>query len=155
MTKRTWQTYFKINQFVRQPEEPAGPPHYLISSTADDMATERFSHASSLVYQVNGEDTGDTLSAYSSSPETVFGAAYLAILPSHRLLHGSSSVRSVLEKAFQPGRGEYLHCTLTPSVFGPFAVVERNFYYHSATSACFVCVVFIDEEKNQCTVLVF
>uniref|UniRef100_A0A671W748 leucine--tRNA ligase n=1 Tax=Sparus aurata TaxID=8175 RepID=A0A671W748_SPAAU len=48
--------------------------------------------------KVNGEETGETLSAYSSSPETVFGAAYLAILPSHRLLHGSSSVRSVLEK---------------------------------------------------------
>ncbi|TNN37209.1 putative leucine--tRNA ligase, mitochondrial [Liparis tanakae] len=53
--------------------------------------------------KVNGEETGETLSAYSSSPETVFGAAYLAILPSHRLLHGSSSVRSALEKAFQPG----------------------------------------------------
>uniref|UniRef100_A0A8C9Y3X5 leucine--tRNA ligase n=1 Tax=Sander lucioperca TaxID=283035 RepID=A0A8C9Y3X5_SANLU len=54
--------------------------------------------------KVDGEDTGETLSAYSSSPETVFGAAYLAILPSHRLLHGSSSVRSALEKVFQPGR---------------------------------------------------
>ncbi|XP_019947020.2 leucine--tRNA ligase, mitochondrial [Paralichthys olivaceus] len=54
--------------------------------------------------KVNGEETGETLSAYSSSPETVFGAAYLAILPSHRLLHGSSSVRSALEKSFQPGR---------------------------------------------------
>ncbi|XP_032373297.1 leucine--tRNA ligase, mitochondrial [Etheostoma spectabile] len=54
--------------------------------------------------KVDGKDTGETLSAYSSSPETVFGAAYLAILPSHRLLHGSSSVRSSLEKAFQPGR---------------------------------------------------
>uniref|UniRef100_A0A8C4E2Z5 leucine--tRNA ligase n=1 Tax=Dicentrarchus labrax TaxID=13489 RepID=A0A8C4E2Z5_DICLA len=56
--------------------------------------------------KVNGEETGETLSAYSSSPETVFGEAYLAILPSHRLLHGTSSVRSALEKAFQPGRGE-------------------------------------------------
>ncbi|XP_026149883.1 leucine--tRNA ligase, mitochondrial [Mastacembelus armatus] len=54
--------------------------------------------------KVNGEDTGESLSAYSFHPETVFGAAYLAILPSHRLLHGSSSVRSVLQKAFQPGR---------------------------------------------------
>ncbi|KAK2844345.1 hypothetical protein Q5P01_011004 [Channa striata] len=54
--------------------------------------------------KVNGEETGERLSAYCSSPEMVFGAAYLAILPSHRLLHGSSSVRSALEKAFQPGR---------------------------------------------------
>uniref|UniRef100_A0A672ZKL0 leucine--tRNA ligase n=1 Tax=Sphaeramia orbicularis TaxID=375764 RepID=A0A672ZKL0_9TELE len=64
--------------------------------------------------KVNGKETGETLSAYSSSPETVFGAAYLAILPSHRLLHGSSSVRSVLEKAFQPGRGEQ-NFTPTPT----------------------------------------
>lgn len=60
----------------------------------------------SFISQVNGEETGETLSAYCSSPETVFGAAYLAILPSHRLLRGSSSVRLVLEKAFQAGRGE-------------------------------------------------
>ncbi|KAM9353234.1 leucine--tRNA ligase, mitochondrial [Symphorus nematophorus] len=61
--------------------------------------------------KVNGEETGETLSAYSSSPETVFGAAYLAILPSHRLLHGSSSVRSALEKAFQPGRDSLTEVT--------------------------------------------
>ncbi|XP_049903031.1 probable leucine--tRNA ligase, mitochondrial [Epinephelus moara] len=61
--------------------------------------------------KVNGEDTGETLSAYSFSPEMVFGAAYLAILPSHRLLHGSSSVRSALEKAFQPGRDSLTEVT--------------------------------------------
>uniref|UniRef100_A0A665V8N0 leucine--tRNA ligase n=1 Tax=Echeneis naucrates TaxID=173247 RepID=A0A665V8N0_ECHNA len=61
--------------------------------------------------RVNGEETGETLSAYSSSPEMVFGAAYLAILPSHRLLHGSSSVRSVLEKAFQPGKDSLTEVT--------------------------------------------
>ncbi|XP_041649043.1 probable leucine--tRNA ligase, mitochondrial [Cheilinus undulatus] len=54
--------------------------------------------------KVNGEEMGETLSAYSSSPEMVFGAAYLAILPSHRLLHGRSSVRSTLKKTFKPGR---------------------------------------------------
>uniref|UniRef100_A0A3B3VZH9 leucine--tRNA ligase n=1 Tax=Poecilia latipinna TaxID=48699 RepID=A0A3B3VZH9_9TELE len=54
--------------------------------------------------KVNGKETGETLSAYCSAPEMVYGAAYLAILPSHRLLHGSSSVRSLLQQAFQPGR---------------------------------------------------
>lgn len=53
--------------------------------------------------KLNGEETGETLSAFCFSPETVFGAAYLAILPSHRLLHGTSSVRPALEKAYQPG----------------------------------------------------
>uniref|UniRef100_A0AAQ6ANL9 leucine--tRNA ligase n=1 Tax=Amphiprion ocellaris TaxID=80972 RepID=A0AAQ6ANL9_AMPOC len=61
--------------------------------------------------RVNGEETGETLSAYSSSPETVFGVAYLSILPSHRLLHGSSSVRSTLQKAFQPGRDSLTEVT--------------------------------------------
>lgn len=70
------------------------------------MEAERFPHAGPLISQVNGEETGETLSAYSSSPETVFGAAYLAILPTHRLLHGNSPVRPALEKAFKPGRGE-------------------------------------------------
>eukprot|EP00064_Thunnus_orientalis_P007231 superscaffoldBa00000790_g7251 len=61
--------------------------------------------------KVNGEETGETVSGYCSSPEAVFGAAYLAILPSHRLLHGSSSVRSALEKAFQPGRDSLTEVT--------------------------------------------
>ncbi|XP_010792608.1 leucine--tRNA ligase, mitochondrial [Notothenia coriiceps] len=61
--------------------------------------------------KVNGEDTGETLSAYSSSPESVFGAAYLSVLPSHRLLHGSSAVRSALEKSFQPGRDSLTEVT--------------------------------------------
>ncbi|XP_029958596.1 leucine--tRNA ligase, mitochondrial [Salarias fasciatus] len=54
--------------------------------------------------KVNGEETAETLSAYCSSPEAVFGGAYLAILPSHRLLNGSSAVRPALQKHFQPGR---------------------------------------------------
>lgn len=54
--------------------------------------------------KLNGEETGESLSAYCSSPEAIFGAAYLAVLPSHRLLHGSSSVRSALEKALRPGK---------------------------------------------------
>ncbi|XP_053700077.1 probable leucine--tRNA ligase, mitochondrial isoform X3 [Synchiropus splendidus] len=61
--------------------------------------------------KVNGEDTGETLSAYSASPEAVFGAAYVAILPSHRLLHGSSSVRSALQQSFQPGRDSLTEVT--------------------------------------------
>uniref|UniRef100_A0A8C5GGM6 leucine--tRNA ligase n=1 Tax=Gouania willdenowi TaxID=441366 RepID=A0A8C5GGM6_GOUWI len=57
------------------------------------------------------KETGETLAAYSSSPETVFGGAFLAILPSHRLLHGSSSVRSALQKGFQRGRDSQTEVT--------------------------------------------
>ncbi|XP_064200034.1 probable leucine--tRNA ligase, mitochondrial [Anguilla rostrata] len=53
--------------------------------------------------KVNGQETGETLAAYTAAPEAVYGAAYLAILPSHRLLRGSSPIRPFLEKAVQPG----------------------------------------------------
>ncbi|KAJ8290840.1 hypothetical protein GJAV_G00018210 [Gymnothorax javanicus] len=56
------------------------------------------------VLKVNGQETGETLAAYTTAPEAVYGAAYLAILPTHRLLHGSSLVRTPLEKAVQPGK---------------------------------------------------
>ncbi|KAL0984947.1 hypothetical protein UPYG_G00150850 [Umbra pygmaea] len=54
--------------------------------------------------KVNGEVIGETLAGYTSSPEAVFGAAYLSILPSHRLLHGTSPVSAASERALQPGK---------------------------------------------------
>uniref|UniRef100_A0A6Q2YJY0 leucine--tRNA ligase n=1 Tax=Esox lucius TaxID=8010 RepID=A0A6Q2YJY0_ESOLU len=54
--------------------------------------------------KMNGEDMGETLAGYTSSPEAVFGAAYLSILPSHRLLHGTSPVRCALERALKTGK---------------------------------------------------
>ncbi|MBN3305520.1 leucine--tRNA ligase, mitochondrial [Amia ocellicauda] len=54
--------------------------------------------------KVNGEETGEKLSAYTSTPEAVYGAAYLSILPSHRLLHGSSPATPALQKAFEAGK---------------------------------------------------
>uniref|UniRef100_A0AAY4AKP3 leucine--tRNA ligase n=1 Tax=Denticeps clupeoides TaxID=299321 RepID=A0AAY4AKP3_9TELE len=53
---------------------------------------------------VNGQDTGETLAAYTFSPEAVFGAAFVSVLPSHRLLCGSSCVQSALARALQPGK---------------------------------------------------
>ncbi|TNN02374.1 hypothetical protein fugu_009861 [Takifugu bimaculatus] len=79
--------------------------------------------------KVNGEETGETLSAYSSSPETVFGAAYLAILPTHRLLYGNSSVRPTLEKAFKPGRDcltEVTACNLFTGLEVPLVVSHKE-----------------------------
>ncbi|XP_072317050.1 leucine--tRNA ligase, mitochondrial [Eucyclogobius newberryi] len=61
--------------------------------------------------KLNGDETGETLLAYCSSPEMVFGAAYLSILPSHRLLHGTSSVRAALHKAHQPQKDSLTEVT--------------------------------------------
>ncbi|KAL4657414.1 putative leucine-tRNA ligase, mitochondrial [Arapaima gigas] len=54
--------------------------------------------------KVNGEETGEKLAAYTPSPEAVFGAAFVSILPSHQLLWGSSPIRWALEEAFHPGK---------------------------------------------------
>uniref|UniRef100_A0A8C2XGN3 leucine--tRNA ligase n=1 Tax=Cyclopterus lumpus TaxID=8103 RepID=A0A8C2XGN3_CYCLU len=91
--------------------------------------------------KVNGEETGEYLSAYSSSPETVFGAAYLAILPSHRLLHGRSSVRSALEKAFQPGKVDYITTCLER-----FFLLSQEINYvcvHIFFSLCYIIVLYL------------
>ncbi|XP_067094901.1 LOW QUALITY PROTEIN: leucine--tRNA ligase, mitochondrial-like [Osmerus mordax] len=53
--------------------------------------------------KVDGQDAGETVAGYTPSPEAVFGAAYLALLPSHRLLHGNSPLRPLLEAALRPG----------------------------------------------------
>ncbi|XP_005999052.1 probable leucine--tRNA ligase, mitochondrial [Latimeria chalumnae] len=54
--------------------------------------------------KVDGKDTGEKLSAYTFKPEAVYGASYLSILPSHRLLHGNSDLKKVLLKDFKSGR---------------------------------------------------
>lgn len=63
------------------------------------------------VLRLDGKETGEVLAAYTSSPEAVFGAAFVSILPSHRLLHGSSPVGPALHKALQPGRNSLSEVT--------------------------------------------
>uniref|UniRef100_A0A8C2Y400 leucine--tRNA ligase n=1 Tax=Capra hircus TaxID=9925 RepID=A0A8C2Y400_CAPHI len=41
--------------------------------------------------KVDGQVTGEKLSAYTATPEAVYGASHVAISPSHRLLHGFSA----------------------------------------------------------------
>uniref|UniRef100_A0A8C2Y467 leucine--tRNA ligase n=1 Tax=Capra hircus TaxID=9925 RepID=A0A8C2Y467_CAPHI len=41
--------------------------------------------------KVDGQVTGEKLSAYTATPEAVYGASHVAISPSHRLLHGVKS----------------------------------------------------------------
>ncbi|NXG04943.1 SYLM protein, partial [Sakesphorus luctuosus] len=54
--------------------------------------------------KVNGEITREKLAAYTSTPEAIYGASHLCILPTHRLLHGNSSLKEVLQREFIPGK---------------------------------------------------
>lgn len=54
--------------------------------------------------KVNGKETGEKLVAYTYTPEAIYGASHLHILPDHRLLHGNSSVKEVLQREFVPGK---------------------------------------------------
>ncbi|KAM5291958.1 leucine--tRNA ligase, mitochondrial [Ctenodactylus gundi] len=54
--------------------------------------------------KVDGQDTGETLTAYTATPEAVYGASHVAIIPGHHLLHGGSSLREVLRGALSPGK---------------------------------------------------
>uniref|UniRef100_A0A672TR00 leucine--tRNA ligase n=1 Tax=Strigops habroptila TaxID=2489341 RepID=A0A672TR00_STRHB len=54
--------------------------------------------------KVNGKVTGEKLAAYTYTPEAIYGASHLYILPTHRLLHGNSSLKEVLQKELIPGK---------------------------------------------------
>ncbi|XP_078055798.1 leucine--tRNA ligase, mitochondrial [Mustelus asterias] len=52
--------------------------------------------------KVNGKSAGEKLPAYTCSPDAVYGASHLSILPSHRLLQSNSPLRDILQKCFVP-----------------------------------------------------
>ncbi|NWR55142.1 SYLM protein, partial [Bucorvus abyssinicus] len=54
--------------------------------------------------KVNGEVTGEKLAAYTYTPEAIYGASHVCIVPTHRLLHGSSRLRDVFQRDLVPGR---------------------------------------------------
>ncbi|XP_067417830.1 leucine--tRNA ligase, mitochondrial isoform X2 [Emydura macquarii macquarii] len=54
--------------------------------------------------KVNGKETGEKLAAYTYTPEAIYGASHLYILRDHRLLHGNSSLKEVLQREFIPGK---------------------------------------------------
>uniref|UniRef100_A0A674JYW8 leucine--tRNA ligase n=1 Tax=Terrapene triunguis TaxID=2587831 RepID=A0A674JYW8_9SAUR len=56
------------------------------------------------VLKVNGKETGEKLAAYTYTPEAIYGASHLYVLPDHRLLHGNSSLKEVLQSEFIPGK---------------------------------------------------
>ncbi|XP_072709891.1 leucine--tRNA ligase, mitochondrial isoform X3 [Ciconia boyciana] len=54
--------------------------------------------------KVNGKVTEEKLAAYTYTPEAIYGASHLCILPTHRLLHGNSSLKEVFQREFIPGK---------------------------------------------------
>uniref|UniRef100_A0ABI8AJY0 leucine--tRNA ligase n=1 Tax=Felis catus TaxID=9685 RepID=A0ABI8AJY0_FELCA len=55
--------------------------------------------------KVDGRVTGEKLTAYTATPEAIYGTSHVAISPSHRLLHGHSSLKETFRKALVPGQG--------------------------------------------------
>uniref|UniRef100_A0A8B9X161 leucine--tRNA ligase n=1 Tax=Bos mutus grunniens TaxID=30521 RepID=A0A8B9X161_BOSMU len=54
--------------------------------------------------KVDGQVTGEKLSAYTATPEAVYGASHVAISANHRLLHGHSPLKETFRKALVPGQ---------------------------------------------------
>ncbi|KAM5234159.1 leucine--tRNA ligase, mitochondrial isoform 2-T5 [Hipposideros larvatus] len=54
--------------------------------------------------KVDGQVTGEKLTAYTATPEAIYGMSHVAITPGHRLIHGHSSLKEALQKALVPGR---------------------------------------------------
>uniref|UniRef100_A0A8B9PWJ8 leucine--tRNA ligase n=1 Tax=Apteryx owenii TaxID=8824 RepID=A0A8B9PWJ8_APTOW len=54
--------------------------------------------------KVNGKVTGEKVAAYTCTPEAIYGASHLYILPAHRLLHGNSCLKEVFQREFIQGK---------------------------------------------------
>ncbi|KAM4658451.1 leucine--tRNA ligase, mitochondrial isoform 3-T5 [Amazona ochrocephala] len=54
--------------------------------------------------KVDGKVTGEKLAAYTYTPEAIYGASHLYILPTHSLLHGNSILKEVFQREFIPGK---------------------------------------------------
>nr|XP_033786211.1 probable leucine--tRNA ligase, mitochondrial isoform X2 [Geotrypetes seraphini] len=54
--------------------------------------------------KANGKMTEEMLPAYAITPEAIYGASHLSILPTHSLLHGNSSLKDNLLNYFTAGR---------------------------------------------------
>ncbi|KAF6099682.1 leucyl-tRNA synthetase 2, mitochondrial [Phyllostomus discolor] len=54
--------------------------------------------------KVDGQATGEKLTAYTATPEAVYGASHVAVTPSHRLLHGHSPLKGAFREALVAGR---------------------------------------------------
>uniref|UniRef100_A0ABM5GPM5 leucine--tRNA ligase n=1 Tax=Pogona vitticeps TaxID=103695 RepID=A0ABM5GPM5_9SAUR len=63
------------------------------------------------ILKINNKPTGERIAAYTYTPEAVYGMSHLYILPSHRLLHGNSSLKEDFQKEFIPGKDSLISVT--------------------------------------------
>ncbi|GAB5567986.1 probable leucine--tRNA ligase [Prionailurus iriomotensis] len=71
---------------------------------ADRAKVTAISELGTLEAVVDGHVTGEKLTAYTATPEAIYGTSHVAISPSHRLLHGHSSLKETFRKALVPGQ---------------------------------------------------
>ncbi|XP_069069519.1 leucine--tRNA ligase, mitochondrial [Pleurodeles waltl] len=87
--------------------------------------------------------TGETLTAYAFSPEAIFGASHVSILPSHRLLHGESPLRHVLQNSLIPGQDSLTTVTAVCPLSGrhiPLVISAKpEFEGYLDTKVCTPC----------------
>ncbi|KAG8139357.1 hypothetical protein E2320_002131, partial [Naja naja] len=55
--------------------------------------------------KINNKPTGETIAAYASVPEAIYGSSHLYILSNHRLLHGNSLLKEIFQREFVQGKG--------------------------------------------------
>ncbi|XP_026534264.1 probable leucine--tRNA ligase, mitochondrial isoform X2 [Notechis scutatus] len=54
--------------------------------------------------KINNKPTGETIAAYASVPEAIYGSSHLYILSNHRLLHGNSLLKEIFQREFVQGK---------------------------------------------------
>lgn len=54
--------------------------------------------------KVDGHAAGEKLTAYTATPEAIYGSSHVAISPRHRLLRGCSPLKEAMQRALVPGR---------------------------------------------------
>ncbi|CAN2389644.1 Belongs to the class-I aminoacyl-tRNA synthetase family [Pristimantis euphronides] len=100
------QWFFKTTVYAKAMKEALAdlPEWYGVKSMQANWIGDCTGCFFDCILKVDDVETGDKISAYAFTPEAIYGASHIAILPNHRLLHGNSKVKEVLQEAFSAGR---------------------------------------------------
>ncbi|XP_058039672.1 leucine--tRNA ligase, mitochondrial isoform X3 [Ahaetulla prasina] len=56
------------------------------------------------ILNINNKPTGETIAAYASAPEAIYGSSHLYILSNHWLLHANSLLKEIFQREFVQGK---------------------------------------------------